>query len=402
MNRQPYRKPPRWWSPIPSPFWMRVWQPFRRYQQVKWERVLSIRVEGVERIHQAMQRGLGVLITPNHPGHADCYLLWEALTRLKRPCYVMTAWQVFGMAKPMDRFIWRQHGCFSVNREGTDLQAFKQAVQVLAASSHPLVVFPEGDVYHLNDRVTTFRDGTAAIAASAAKRSNRPVACFPCALKYEYIRDPTPELQQVMARLEQKVNISVQNDLPLPDRIYRFAEAMLAQREQQFLGKAASGSLEARVPALADAILQRHENAYNLRPGESTVPERVKALRQEIIDRQLALAEDDSRQMTLARQMEDLFVATQLYSYPGDYVRERPTIERIAETIDKFEEDILNAPTAGVRGARRGVVMFGEPVLVTQKGNRAALEQVTQTLQQRVQGLLDQVNGLETVRSRTA
>ncbi len=381
---------------------MRVWQPFRRYQQVKWERVLSIRVEGVERVQQAMQRNLGILITPNHPGHADCYLLWEALTRLRRPCYVMTAWQVFGMAKPLDRLIWRQHGCFSINREGTDLQAFKQAVQVLSASSHPLVVFPEGDVYHLNDRVTTFRDGTAAIAASAAKRSNRPVACFPCALKYEYIRDPSPELQQVMGRLEQKVGLRAEPELPLVDRIYRFAEAMLTQRETQFLGAAGKGSLETRVPALADAILQRHEDAYSLQPGNATVPERVKALREEIIDRQLELPADDSRQMTLSRQMEDLFIATQLYSYPGDYVRERPTIERIAETIDKFEEDVLNAPTAGVRGARRGVVTFGEPVLVTQKGNRAALEHLTRTLQERVQQLLDQVNQRDAVRSRSA
>lgn len=381
---------------------MRVWQPFRRYQQVKWERVLSIRVEGVERVQQAAQRGLGVLITPNHPGHADCYLLWEALTRLKRPCYVMTAWQVFGMAKPLDRFIWRQHGCFSINREGTDLQAFKQAVQVLSASSNPLVVFPEGDVYHLNDRVTTFRDGTAAIAASAAKRSNRPVACFPCALKYEYTRDPSPELQQVMKRLEQKVGISVRHDMSLVDRIYRFAEAMLTHREQQYLGAPAQGTLETRLPALADAILQRHEQTYDLQPGSATIPERVKALRQEIIERQLGLAADDSRHMTLARHMEDLFVATQLYSYPGDYVRQRPTIERIAETIDKFEEDFLNAPTAGVRGARRGVVMFGEPLMVNGKSGRGANEQLTRTLQTRVQELLDQANRQGAVRSQSA
>ena len=39
--------------------------------------------------------------------------------------------------------------------------------------------------------------------------------------------------------------------------------------------------------------------------------------------------------------MEDLFFVIQLYSYPGDYVAEKPSIERIAETLDKFEEDVL-------------------------------------------------------------
>jgi len=41
--------------------------------------------------------------------------------------------------------------------------------------------------------------------------------------------------------------------------------------------------------------------------------------------------------------MDDLFFVIQLYSYPGDYVAERPVIERIAETLDKFEEDVLQA-----------------------------------------------------------
>ena len=52
--------------------------------------------------------------------------------------------------------------------EGTDLAALRQARQVLETEPYPLVIFPEGEVYHLNQRTTPFRDGPAAIAQMAA------------------------------------------------------------------------------------------------------------------------------------------------------------------------------------------------------------------------------------------
>ena len=51
---------------------------------------------------------------------------------------------------------------------------------------------------------------------------------------------------------------------------------------------------------------------------------------------------DEKTRQRLQEELDDLFLAVQLYSYPGDYVAEEPTIERMAETLDKFEEDVLN------------------------------------------------------------
>ena len=63
----------------------------------------------------------------------------------------------------------------SIDRESTDRQAFKTAVNILQSQPVPLVIFPEGDIYHTTDRVTPFREGAAAIALSAARRNDRPV-----------------------------------------------------------------------------------------------------------------------------------------------------------------------------------------------------------------------------------
>ena len=43
----------------------------------------------------------------------------------------------------------------------------------------------------------------------------------------------------------------------------------------------------------------------------------------------------------------------QLYSYPGDYARAAPTVERFAEILMKFEEDVLGVEY-GTRAARAG------------------------------------------------
>src|SRR5690606_3272710 len=110
----------------------------------------------------------GVLITPNHSSHADPFALLETADQFGAPFYFMTAWQVFGMTHSIGRRILQQHGCFSINREGHDVRAVRCAVDVLATQRQPLVIFPEGEVFHLNDRLMPFRRGAATAALLAA------------------------------------------------------------------------------------------------------------------------------------------------------------------------------------------------------------------------------------------
>ena len=79
----------------------------------------------------------------------------------------------------------------------------------------------------------------------------------------------------------------------------------------------------------------------------------------------------------------------QLYSYPGDYVTEDPTVERMAETIEKFEEDVfwLVRP----KGRRKARVVFGDPIDMSQQGSGRARDiatVVTNQLTEAIQGML--------------
>ena len=390
MNIQPFGRPDRWWSPKLNSFWVYLWRLLRWRLRVKVQRLMEIEVRGLEHLSKAVSEGCGVLITSNHSGHADPLILYKAAEKVGCCFYFMAAWQVFSKLNPVERMILRQHGCFSVDREGSDKRAFRQAVDILQKSSHPLVIFPEGEVYHLNERVTPFNEGAAAIAMTASKDQNRRVVCIPCGIKYQYIEDPTEELVELMGRLEDRILWRVRDDLSLSERIYRFAEGALSLKEVEYLGHAQKGSLPERINCLCDQVLSRLEGRYNRSGKDLTLPKRVKVLRNEAIKLQ-GQSEEDSEQRDQGRlDIEDLFFVTQLFSYPGDYVAGKATIERMAETLDKFEEDVLKLPTATIRGRRRAIVSFGECIIVERgHGKRDAVHSLTEIFEQKVQLLLD-------------
>lgn len=394
MNTQPYGTPWQRWEPRMSPWWVRVFAPLRRRTLYRQQRIKAIEVKGLEPLQQLLKDNTGVLITPNHSFHYDSYCLMEAADRAGRAFHFLTAWQVFAMSSRFERWSLQRHGCFSIDREGTDLQAFKQAMEILQSGPHPLVVFPEGDIYHTNDRLTPFRDGAAAIALGAARRAERRIVCVPCALKCWYAQDPMASLLALMEKLEQSVHWRPRPDLPLTERIHRFADGLLVLKELEYLGTAQRGALPARTRALSDTILGRLEKQHGVTAPAESIPERVKEVRRRIIKLQDSSDLTDTTRTQLRNEMDDLFFVIQLYSYPGDYVAEKATTERLAETLDKFEEDVLKVPYPAVRADRRVTVQFGEPIEVPRdKKQQPSAEELTQTLEKRVQGLLDQLSG---------
>jgi hypothetical protein len=247
-------------------------------------------------------------------------------------------------------------------------------------------------VYHTNDRVTPFREGPAVIALTAQKHADRPVYVVPCATKYRYVRDPTPELEAVMTELERRLFLRPDPKQPLADRIARFAQAALSLKEIEYLGATQPGTLRQRITGLIEHILGNLEKAYSLSPRGQTVPERVKAVRRACLERH-----EKDPAADCDAHLDDVFLVVQLFSYPGDYVTERPTIERLAETIDKFEEDALGRPMATERGERSAVFQVGEPIAVAQFAAGAAQPRkaagpLTDALEKAVQGLLDDLN----------
>lgn len=392
MNIQPYRTPPRWWGPKLTPWVVRLIGPVRRRVLKRTQRIMEIETRGIEHLKGALADGCGVMITPNHSSHADPPLLYEVTQQVPTCLYFMAAWQVFDKVNRLRQEIFQRHGCFSVDREGADMRAFRQAVEVLQEGPYPLVIFPEGEVYHVNETVTPFMDGPAGIAVTAQKRADRKIVFVPCGMKFHYLEDPSEAMAELMGRLEQQILWRPRPDMPLADRIYRFAQGLLGVKELEYIGQMQNGPLPERIAGLAEAVLAGIEQRYEVKKdGGEGLPERVKVCRREAIK---VLGEpDEAKQQQAMLDLDDLFMVIQLFSYPGDYVAARPTIERMAETLDKFEEDVLRIPSANVRGPRKATIAFGEPIPVELSSDKKqSVAGLTAKLERAIQGLL---NGIE-------
>jgi 1-acyl-sn-glycerol-3-phosphate acyltransferase len=427
MNRQPYATPPqRWEAKLSETFvrWTRAW---RRRQLRVGQRIVGLDVRGMEKVKAAAAAGDGVLIVPNHSTHYDSAALYLAGDTVDQPLYFMTAWQVFAMSGWFDRWALQRLGCFSVDRERNDRHAFKTAIELLVSAKHPLVIFPEGDIYHVTDETTPFREGAAAIAISAAKKQARRIVVFPCAIKFRYVEDPTPELLTTLTEMEERFHLRSPRDASVVRRIYRLAEVSLALKEIDYHGATSAGPLRGRMDALMESVLSQLEARHGI-PKQGTFPERVKALRQAIILKseemiscfrekregkqrtKRATAEDDLVTMNrwirdpealaalrpLNEDLEDLFFVMQVYSYPGTYLRNEPSIERIAETIDKLEEDVLERDLPRVRGTRRVEIVIGDaiPIETSERKERGEVPALTARLHAAVQRLMDELNGV--------
>ena len=375
-----------------TPWLVRAWFPLMCREMYRVARIAQVEVRGSDHVRNAIDSGAGILITPNHSFHYDSYALGYAAHQIGRPFHFLTAWQVFAMSTPFQRWVMQRHGCFSIDRESADLGAFKRSVEILRSHACPLAIFPEGDIYHTNERVMPFREGAAAIALSAAKRATRPIVAIPAAIKCHYVDDPTPGMLELMDRLESSVHWRPRPDLPLTTRIYRLAEGLLALKELEYLGQPQAGNVPQRTRTLAHRILEEKELRFGINPQSDTIPERVKELRRQFIQQLERPDLNAESHAQLKRDLEDLFLVIQLYSYPGDYVAESPSLERIAETLDKFEEDVLRVKYPKSRGLRQATVTFGEPIAVSsERGARDAVSLLTSQLEQGVQALLTPV-----------
>jgi 1-acyl-sn-glycerol-3-phosphate acyltransferase len=395
-DQLPYRFIP----PKPGRFWFRLGKFYSRHRVRREQKVAEFDIQGLDRLQPLLGAGDSVLITPNHADHADCFVMYEISRRLGRPFAYMAAFQIFtGLA----RWVLPRVGVFSVDREGADLSAYKAAVNLLADGSRPLVIFPEGEIYRVAERVTPLREGAFAIALSAARKledTGRRVWVVPVGLCYRFLEghDPLPALRSLMDRLETRFTWRVRSPRPLVERVLRYGDGILGLKEVEFLGSPQPGNFKERLLNLMECILRPIEARRLAGRRPSTIPERVKDLRRACLGvlENPAILPDSPSAREARDDLEDLFLVVQLFSYPGDYIRSSPTLERVAETLMKCEEDFLQVDQAPPRAPRRALVRVGEPIDLTGRlaapgasRSRQAVPALASEVESRLQELLD-------------
>jgi 1-acyl-sn-glycerol-3-phosphate acyltransferase len=258
----------------------------------------------------------------------------------------MASWHLF-LQSPLQRFILRRVGAFSVYREGLDRQALQAGIDILVDGHRPLVIFPEGVITRSNDRLLSLMDGVAFVARSAAKKRaeaspSGKVVIHPVALRYHFQGDLDAAVHQTLDSIEQRLSWRPRRDLDPIARIYRVGQALLWLKEIEYLGQPQHGDVYERLKRLIDQILEPLEKEWRQGKTEPSTVARVKQLRTAILRDMISGELDNVERDRRWGQLADMYIAQQLSHYAPDYVQANATPERLLETVERFEEDLTD------------------------------------------------------------
>lgn len=358
-------------------------------------RIERIHEEGFERVRELSEDGHSILLAPNHSDHSDPHVIMELASRHGMKPLFMGAREIFEVG-PVSAWSLQSVGVFSVDRDGADLSAIKTAISILERGTDPLVMFPEGEIYHHHRRLDPLNEGVASILLKVAGRLRDGKKAYLVPVGLQFSHDPSVEatFRDRLSTLEDRIGWTPKPAMPVDERIIRLAVGVLSLKETEFLSYSGAGCIQERLTQLCDNLLTDVEARYPLDSNATTAPERVRALRFRI-RRRLLNTETPPTAAELEVLLDDLdrvFSALQAHSYIGDYVTIDPTLDRRAEMVMKLEEDLLGFPLYPI--ARTARVTAGEPISVSDLIDSGEIPakggamQLTELLEKQLSGLL--------------
>lgn len=360
----------------------------------KLQGVVDYELRNVDRLRKSIDQGHGILLTPNHPRTADpmvmCYLAQQT------PCnfYAMASWHLFNQGW-FNRWVIRLMGAFSVNREGLDRKAVDEAIEILQTAERPLLIFPEGATSRTNDRLMSLMEGPAFIARTAAKRRAKAnggkVVVHPIGIKYLYQGDIKSTCERILSRLESEcLNWRPSSDLPLIDRLIKVGDGLLTMKELQFGIKNPTGTHRQRQDAMVNRLLEPLEEQWLGSKQDNGIVIRIKNLRMKIFPEMTHNRLEVAERKRRWQQLEDTYLAQQIDCYPENYVVSNPTVDRVLETIEKFEEDMTDSCT--IHGDLKVVLDVDDAIEVSPQRVRGVDEDplITQ-IRERLEAMLGQL-----------
>ncbi len=363
--------------------------------------VEGVSLAGAEAFAEARRdRRARFVLLPNHPTHSDPQLMTEVCRRLRVKPAFMAAYDVFARGK-FGAWFMQRTGAFSVDREGSDRKAMRCAAEVLAAGRYPLVIFPEGNVYLCNDRVTPFAEGAAYIALRAQKElgDSAPVYAVPVSLKYTYVEDVRETVLIELEKVAASFGTDVDRDAPIAGELKRVSVTALARylRQHGHIPAHSERPVDEQISHAAGQIIASLESKIDLaaRPTDDLTA-RVRKVRATIHSVRTD-PERDVDQRAASHWADEAMLALRILGYAGGYTASNPTLDRAAETVARLREDV-RSELFPPDGHRRALVQIGTPIDLRERladfreGARDAIQDLTDVCEAGVQGGVDRLN----------
>jgi 1-acyl-sn-glycerol-3-phosphate acyltransferase len=378
--------------PCPGTFWFHVGRLVMVPRVLRRTQISRLEFRGIDFLRQSLDRRAGILLASNHCRYPDPVVLGRMGWSLRRLFYYLTAYHQFKNSR-WEAFWSRRMGGYSILREGADRQAIRASVEILTRAERPIVVFPEGTFMRQNDRLLPLQEGVSLIARQAARAGDRPIVVHPVAIRYWALKDPRPELERRLARLERILTWAPQTQLDLVERLEKLSSAFLAVKEVEHLGRPQEGALEDRLNRLLESLVAPVEKQVLGRPGEGWVLKRIRQLRIHLVRRLREVHGNLDEERRTQQVLDNLMLCESLLGHFPDYLRERPGPERLVEALMRLEEFLDDATEVPVVPC--GAVVEVGPALdvrafpADRRGSATGDDPLLRQLTTFLQGLMD-------------
>lgn len=352
---------------------------------------------------RGIPKGCGVTLASNHADETDPRVCIELSRRTDKRFISMCNREAFDESFGLAGWALQRLGHFSVERGAHDANAKVFAIDVIKQGQDVLVIFPEGEIFYLNEVVQPFHTGAIDLTMQAIvdrrRSENDPnwTACIvPMAIKYHYDKSVEAALRDRIDKMETRLALDPSR-LSLPERLHAIQKALIVRREK-IAGISLDGTvedlqqeiIEARRKILA-AVEQKYHESFNAQKRTIDESWRLGAELREQIEEQ-----EDSRQIAeLHRDLARLEEVAQLASWNSKYYEGTKSFDRMAEALMKLERELYRIKRPLQLANRKVYVKMSEPLDLGpfvdeyMRDRRAVRKMLTDRLQQQVQRLLD-------------
>jgi 1-acyl-sn-glycerol-3-phosphate acyltransferase len=336
-----------------------------------WRNRLRLEKRDLE-ILRALPRGVGIILVSNHADETDMKACLELSRRSRRRFLYMTNREAFDEGSGVAGWWLQRLGAFSVERGGQNEVAKRFAIEVVQRGQEVLVIFPEGEIYYLNDLVQPFKSGAVEIGMQAVvgRRRAQPdwtAYLVPMAIKYRYRQPIRPILEQKTRLMEQHLFRPTSSE-SLPGRLVLIVRELL-HREEMIHHLASDpdrrSELAERVQEARRAVLSQIESAYTGAAADSQAQTIDRTWRLSAYLRNLLRQAGQHSDQTRAGFRIDLAAlerVAKMGAWQPNYVDLDPSQERLAEMVLKLEREVYGIKRPRQLANRDVFLRIGEPI----------------------------------------
>jgi 1-acyl-sn-glycerol-3-phosphate acyltransferase len=371
-----------------------------------WRNRLRLEERDLE-VLRSLPAGAGIILASNHADETDMKVCLELSRRCRRRFLFMMNREAFDEGFGIAGWWLQRLGSFSVERGGQNEEAKRYAIDVVKRGRDVLVIFPEGEIYYLNDLVQSFKSGVVDIGMQAVVEMRRAQPDWtsylvPMAIKYRYRQPVRPVLERKTRLMEQRLFRHTRS-ASLPRRLALIVAELLHRQEMihhLVPNPDRNADLSERVQAARRAVLSQIEEEYaGATPNSKT----------QTMDRTWRLSSSLRNLLKQGRQYSDerragfrvdlaaLKRVAQMGSWQPKYVDLDPSQERLAEMVLKLEREVYGSKRPRQLANRDVFLKIGEPINLGRfvssylEDSQAVRHNVAEQLRDLIQALINAI-----------